>query len=207
MEENGSSGINLISDIFIFSLFCHCNWGTSNTFSHRSSWHYAPSRVDNGECWIQHSSVDHFLLHNWRQGGERFFWNVSLPYSGRMGKKIEPASVSVKSSIWFYIESSRVLDYLTFIFHGSFNRFETYQQFPFLILNGGFSYHQSLAVGQIKMNKNLRTRTTTSSSNHSKHNCRTHLKKTRMNHVARDLCGCFFTLLICSIVHFKVYSI
>ena len=31
--------------------------------------------------------------------GNGFFWNVSLPYSGRMGKKIEPASVSVKSSI------------------------------------------------------------------------------------------------------------
>ena len=54
------------------------------------------------------------------------------------------------------------------------------------------------------MNKNLRARKPNSSSNHSKHNCGTHLKKTRMNHVARDLCGCIFTLLICSIVHFKV---
>jgi len=56
------------------------------------------------------------------------------------------------------------------------------------------------------MNKNLRARKPNSSSNHSKHNCGTHLKKTRMNHVARDLCGCFFTLLICSIVHFKVVA-
>eukprot|EP00092_Neocalanus_flemingeri_P090158 GFUD01114168.1.p1 GENE.GFUD01114168.1~~GFUD01114168.1.p1 ORF type:complete len:367 (-),score=88.31 GFUD01114168.1:241-1341(-) len=62
---------------------------------------------------------------------------------------------------------------------------------------GGYSYNQSKAVRQDKPNR--RELETVSA-------CSSFMKKTRVADVTRDLCGCVFTFLTCSLVYYQVVT-
>jgi Co/Zn/Cd efflux system component len=65
---------------------------------------------------------------------------------------------------------------------------------------GGYSYHQSRAVRQEKPSRlHARAEETVSA-------CSSFMKTTRVMDVTRDLCGCVFTFLTCSLVYYQVVT-
>jgi len=65
---------------------------------------------------------------------------------------------------------------------------------------GGYSYHQSSAVKQDKPDRPLAREEETVSG------CSSFMKKTHMADVTRDLCGCVFSFLTCSLVYYQVVT-
>jgi len=63
---------------------------------------------------------------------------------------------------------------------------------------GGYSYHQSRAVTQDKPSRLVADESTST--------CSSFMKKTRVVDVTRDLCGCVFTFLTCSLVYYQVVT-
>lgn len=63
---------------------------------------------------------------------------------------------------------------------------------------GGYSYHQSRAVRQDKPSRLVADESTST--------CSSFMKKTRVVDVTRDLCGCVFTFLTCSLVYYQVVT-
>jgi len=75
---------------------------------------------------------------------------------------------------------------------------------------GGYSYHQNLAVAQRKHKlgslANLNLSNTTTQHYKTQTSFSLFLERIRLADVSRDLAGCFFTFITCSIVYFNVVT-